>query len=32
MFTVKQKLVTVATTLALGCGFTFGITPASAAS
>ncbi|MEC2626647.1 DUF3221 domain-containing protein, partial [Bacillus cereus] len=32
MFTVKQKLVTVATTLALGSGFTFGITPASAAS
>ncbi|AMR88560.1 MULTISPECIES: DUF3221 domain-containing protein [Bacillus cereus group] len=32
MFTVKQKLVTVATTLALGCGFTVGITPASAAS
>jgi len=32
MFTTKQKLVTVATTLALGCGFTFGLTPASAAS
>ncbi|HHT7189191.1 DUF3221 domain-containing protein [Bacillus cereus group sp. Bc222] len=32
MRTNKQKLVTVATTLALGCGFTFGLTPASAAS
>ncbi|MFJ1142562.1 DUF3221 domain-containing protein, partial [Bacillus thuringiensis] len=32
MFTVKQKLVTVAGTLTLRCGFTFGITPASAAS
>lgn len=31
MFTAKQKLVTVATTLAFGCGFTFGLTPASAA-
>ncbi|MGE6553322.1 DUF3221 domain-containing protein [Bacillus mycoides] len=30
MFT--KKLVTVATTLALGCGFTFGITPAFADS
>ncbi|MED1384459.1 DUF3221 domain-containing protein, partial [Bacillus mycoides] len=28
MFT--KKLVTVATTVALGCGFTFGITPAFA--
>ncbi|MEC3224696.1 DUF3221 domain-containing protein [Bacillus thuringiensis] len=32
MITVKQKLVTLATTLVLGCGFTFGITPTSAAS
>ncbi|PES30621.1 DUF3221 domain-containing protein [Bacillus cereus] len=32
MFTTKQKLVTVATALALGCGFTVGLTPASAAS
>ncbi|AQY42691.1 MULTISPECIES: DUF3221 domain-containing protein [Bacillus cereus group] len=32
MIKVKQKLVTLATTLVLGCGFTFGITPASAAS
>lgn len=31
MFTAKQKLVTVATTLAFGCGFTFGLTPVSAA-
>ncbi|PES71946.1 DUF3221 domain-containing protein [Bacillus cereus] len=31
-FTTKQKLVTLATVLALGCGFTFGLTPASAAS
>lgn len=30
MFT--KKLVTIATTLALGCGFTFGLTPASADS
>ncbi|MEB8676362.1 DUF3221 domain-containing protein [Bacillus cereus] len=30
MIKVKQKLVTLATTLVLGCGFTFGITPASA--
>ncbi|MEB2281641.1 DUF3221 domain-containing protein [Lysinibacillus xylanilyticus] len=33
MFTAKQKLVTLATTLALGCGFSFfGLTPTSAAS
>ncbi|HDR5272032.1 DUF3221 domain-containing protein [Bacillus thuringiensis] len=32
MFTTKQKLVTVATTLAVGCGFTFGLTPAFADS
>lgn len=32
MFTTKQKIVTVATTLALGCGFTFGLTPAFADS
>lgn len=32
MITVKQKLVTLATTLVLGCGFTFGIKPTSAAS
>ncbi|PEA86657.1 DUF3221 domain-containing protein [Bacillus thuringiensis] len=32
MFTTKQKLVIVAITLTLGCGFTFGLTPASAAS
>ncbi|QEL82899.1 DUF3221 domain-containing protein (plasmid) [Bacillus sp. JAS24-2] len=32
MFTTKQKLVTVVTTLALGCGFTFGLTPACAAT
>ncbi|MDY0854361.1 DUF3221 domain-containing protein [Bacillus thuringiensis] len=30
MFITKQKLVTVAVTL--GCGFTFGLSPASAAS
>ncbi|PFJ18481.1 DUF3221 domain-containing protein [Bacillus cereus] len=30
MFSKKKKLVTVVTTLALGCGFTFGLTPASA--
>ncbi|MED2040102.1 DUF3221 domain-containing protein [Bacillus wiedmannii] len=30
MFNQKQKLVTVVTTLALGCGFIFGVTPASA--
>ncbi|MBY0134409.1 DUF3221 domain-containing protein [Bacillus cereus] len=30
MFTTKQKFVIVATTLALGSGFTFGLTPASA--
>ncbi|PGS68371.1 DUF3221 domain-containing protein [Bacillus cereus] len=30
MFTTKKKLVTVATTLALGCGFTFISTTASA--
>ncbi|HHT7189187.1 DUF3221 domain-containing protein [Bacillus cereus group sp. Bc222] len=32
MFTTKQKLLTIATTLTLGCGITFGLTPASAAS
>ncbi|PGS60696.1 DUF3221 domain-containing protein, partial [Bacillus cereus] len=32
MFTTKQKLVTVATTLALGCGITFSSTPAFADS
>lgn len=32
MFTLKQKMVTVATTLVLGCGFTFGLTPAFAES
>ncbi|MEC2468902.1 DUF3221 domain-containing protein [Bacillus cereus] len=30
MFSKKQKLLTVVTTLTLGCGFTFGLTPASA--
>ncbi len=32
MFTKKQKLVTAVTTLTLGCGFTFGLTPAFADS
>ncbi|PGS78531.1 DUF3221 domain-containing protein [Bacillus cereus] len=32
MFTTKQKLVTVATALTLGCGFSFGLTPAFADS
>ncbi|MEC2872571.1 DUF3221 domain-containing protein [Bacillus bombysepticus] len=32
MSTTKQKLVTVTTTVALGCGFTFGLTPAFADS
>ena len=32
MFSKKQKLVTVVTALTLGCGFTFGLTPASADS
>ncbi|MGN4669242.1 DUF3221 domain-containing protein [Bacillus cereus group sp. MYBK234-1] len=30
MFSTKQKLITVATTLTLGCGFTFSSTPAFA--
>lgn len=30
MLTTKQKLITVATTLALGCGFTFSSAPAFA--
>ncbi|PFX73157.1 DUF3221 domain-containing protein [Bacillus cereus] len=32
MFNKKQKLVTTVTALALGCGFTFGLTPAFADS
>ncbi|MEE6185130.1 DUF3221 domain-containing protein [Bacillus pretiosus] len=32
MFTKKQKLVTTVTALTLGCGFTFGSTPAFADS
>ncbi|MCU4804469.1 DUF3221 domain-containing protein [Bacillus cereus] len=32
MFTKKQKLVTAVTTLTLGCGFTFGLTPTFADS
>ncbi|MGG0198882.1 DUF3221 domain-containing protein [Bacillus anthracis] len=32
MFTQKQKLVTTVTALTLGCGFTFGLTPAFADS
>ncbi|OPD40900.1 DUF3221 domain-containing protein [Bacillus thuringiensis] len=32
MFTKKQKLVTMVTALTLGCGFTFGLTPAFADS
>ncbi|PFJ19682.1 DUF3221 domain-containing protein [Bacillus cereus] len=32
MFTKKQKLVTTVTALTLGCGFTFGLTPAFADS
>ncbi|MGH1287840.1 DUF3221 domain-containing protein [Bacillus toyonensis] len=30
MFTTKQKLITIATTLTLGCGFTFSSAPAFA--
>ncbi|MGI8362656.1 DUF3221 domain-containing protein [Bacillus cereus] len=32
MFNKKQKLVTTVTALTLGCGFTFGLTPAFADS
>ncbi|MCU5601492.1 MULTISPECIES: YobA family protein [Bacillus cereus group] len=32
MFSKKQKLVTVVTTLTLGCGLVFGLTPTSADS
>ncbi|PGM61809.1 DUF3221 domain-containing protein [Bacillus cereus] len=32
MFNKKQKIVTTVTALALGCGFTFGLTPAFADS
>ncbi|AFU17535.1 DUF3221 domain-containing protein [Bacillus toyonensis] len=32
MFSKKQKLVTVVTTLTLGCGLTFGLAPTSADS
>ncbi|MDY0854954.1 DUF3221 domain-containing protein [Bacillus thuringiensis] len=32
MYYVKQKLVTTVTALTLGCGFTFGLTPAFADS
>ncbi|MEB9739513.1 DUF3221 domain-containing protein, partial [Bacillus cereus] len=32
MFNKKQKLVTTVTALTLGCGFTFGLTPALADS
>ncbi|MRA81768.1 DUF3221 domain-containing protein, partial [Bacillus thuringiensis] len=32
MFNKKQKVVTTVTALTLGCGFTFGLTPAFADS